>query len=164
MYTTHTDKPVQLTVNGYHWSVLRLGSQAGVKKKEIKMTLVQKPINNTMYYTENNEYYTFHTVKSGKDTLWSFACMELGITKVTGLTQNEINKINDLAGTGPDHPTKFLLLKDGKATKVPYLANKNPDLHLNNIILRLVTVTCPHCASKVPPGTSCYACGKPLVA
>jgi hypothetical protein len=138
--------------------------EAGAAKKEIKMTLVQKPIKDKTYYTEDNEYYSFHTVKSSKDTLWGFASMELGITRVAGLTQDEINKINELAGTGPDHPTKFLLLKDGKPVKVPYLANKNPDIHINDIVLRQVTVRCPHCASKVPPGKDCYACGKPLSA
>ena len=42
------------------------------------MTLVQKPINGTEFYTDDNVYYTFHRVKDANDTLWSFACMDLG--------------------------------------------------------------------------------------
>ena len=34
----------------------------------------------------------------------------------------------------------------------------------NDIVLRQVTVRYPDCASKVPPGKDCYACGKPLPA
>jgi hypothetical protein len=104
--------------------------------KEIKMTLVQKPINGTEYYTDDNVYYTFHRVKDAKDTLWSFACKDLGITKDTGFTSQETKNITDLAGIGPRHPTKFLLLKNGNAIPVPYLANGSSNLHPNDIILR----------------------------
>jgi hypothetical protein len=100
------------------------------------MTLVQKPINGTEYYTDENVYYTFHAVKDAKDTLWSFACLDLGITKKTGFTSQETKNITDLAGIGPLHPTKFLLLKNGTAIPVPYLANGSSDLHPNDIILR----------------------------
>jgi len=100
------------------------------------MTLVQKPINGTEYYTDDKVYYTFHQVKDAKDTLWSFACVDLGITKKTGFTSEETRNITDLAGIGPHHPTKFLLLRNGNAIPVPYLANGSSDLHPNDIILR----------------------------
>ena len=100
------------------------------------MTLVQKPINGTEYYTDDHVYYTFHQVKDDKDTLWSFACVDLGITKKTGFTSEETKNITDLAGISPLHPTKFLLLRNGNAIPVPYLANSGSDLHPNDIILR----------------------------
>ncbi|HEX5807955.1 MAG TPA: hypothetical protein VFY25_04765 [Anaerolineales bacterium] len=100
------------------------------------MTLVQKPINGTQYYTDDNVYYTFHKVKDATDTLWSFACMDLGITKKTGFTSQETKNITDLAGIGPRHPTRFLLLKNGNAIPVPYLANGSSNLHPDDIILR----------------------------
>ena len=100
------------------------------------MTLAQKTINNTEYYTDDKVYYTFHQVKVASDTLWSFACMDLGITKETGFTSQETKNITDLAGIGPRHPTKFLLLKNGNAIPVPYLANGSSNLHPNDIILR----------------------------
>jgi hypothetical protein len=100
------------------------------------MTLVQKSINGTEYYTDDNVYYTFHQVKVAKDTLWSFACVDLGITKDTGFTSQETKNITDLAGIGPRHPTKFLLLRNGNAIPVPYLANGSSNLHPNDIILR----------------------------
>jgi hypothetical protein len=100
------------------------------------MTLVQKPINGTEYFTDDNVYYTFHQVKDAKDTLWSFACMDLGITKKTGFTSQETKNITDLAGIGQRHPTKFLLLRNGNAIPVPYLASGGSDLHPNDIILR----------------------------
>jgi hypothetical protein len=100
------------------------------------MTLVQKSINGTEYYTDNKVYYTFHQVKEAKDTLWSFACVDLGITKKTGFTSQETKDITDLAGIGPRHPTKFLLLKDGNAIPIPYLANGSSNLHPNDLILR----------------------------
>ena len=99
------------------------------------MTLVQKSINGTEYYTDDNVYYTFHQVKVAKDTLWSFACMDLGITKETGFTSQELKNITDLAGIGSHHPTKFLLLRNGNAIPVPYL-NGSSDIHPNDIILR----------------------------
>jgi hypothetical protein len=100
------------------------------------MTLVQKPINGTEYYTDDNVYYTFHEVKVATDTLWSFACMDLGITKKTGFNSQETKDITDLAGIGPLHPTKFLLLRNGNAVPVPYLANGSSNLHPDDIILR----------------------------
>jgi hypothetical protein len=100
------------------------------------MALVQKPINGTEYYTDDDVYYTFHEVKDAKDTLWSFACMDLGITKKTGFTSQETKNITDLAGIGQLHPTKFLLLRNGNAIPVPYLTNGGSDLHPNDIILR----------------------------
>jgi hypothetical protein len=102
------------------------------------MTLVQKPINGNEYYTDDKVYYTFHQVKVATDTLWSFACMDLGITKKTGFTSQETKNITDLAGIGPLHPTKFLLFKNGDAVPVPYLANGSANLHPNDIILRSV--------------------------
>src|ERR1044072_2028135 len=99
------------------------------------MTLVQKSINGTEYYTDNKVYYTFHQVKLTTDTLWNFACIELGITKKTGFNSDETKKITDLAGIGPLHPTKFLLLKNGNAIPVPYLSNGGSNLQLNYVIL-----------------------------
>lgn len=100
------------------------------------MTLVQKPLNGNEYYTDDKVYYTFHQVKATTDTLWGFACMGLGITRKTGFNSAEIKKITDLAGIGPLHPTKFLLLKNGDAIPVPYLANGSADLHPDDIILQ----------------------------
>lgn len=100
------------------------------------MTLVQKTIDGTEYYTDDEVYYTFHQVRAATDTLWSFACMDLGITKKTGFTSQETKNITDLAGISPLHPTKFLLLKNDNAIPVPYLANGSSELHLNDIILR----------------------------
>ena len=100
------------------------------------MTLVQKTINGTDYYTDDKVYYTFHQINAATDTLWSFACMDLGITKKTGFTSQETKNITDLAGISPLHPTRFLLLKNGNAIPVPYLANGSSNLHPNDIILR----------------------------
>ena len=100
------------------------------------MTLIQKSINGTEYYTDDHVYYTFHQVKDAKDTLWSFACMDLGITKKTGFTSQETKSITDLSGIGPLHPTRFLLLKEGNPIPVPYLANGSSTLHPDDIILR----------------------------
>ena len=102
------------------------------------MALVQKTINGTEYYTDDKVYYTFHQVKVATDTLWNFACMDLGITKKTGFTSRETKNITDLAGIGPLNPTKFLLLKNGNAVPVPYLANGSSNIHPNDIILRSV--------------------------
>lgn len=99
------------------------------------MTLVQKSINGTEYYTDDTVYYTFHQVKVATDTLWNFACMDLGITKKTGFTSQELKDITDLAGIGPLHPTRFLLLTNGNAIPVPYL-NGGSHLQPNDIILR----------------------------
>ena len=100
------------------------------------MSLIRKPINGNEYYTDDKIYYTFHQVKVATDTLWSFACIDLGITEKTRFTSQETEKITDLAGIGPLHPTKFLLLKNGDAIPVPYLANGSANLHPNDIILR----------------------------
>jgi hypothetical protein len=99
------------------------------------MALVQKLINGTEYYTDDHVYYTFHEVKGAQDTLWRFACMELGITKQTGFDSRETKNISELAGIGSLHPTKFLLLKDGDAVPVPY-RNGSSSLQPNDIILR----------------------------
>ena len=100
------------------------------------MTLFQKTIHGKEYYTDDKVYFTFHQVKSATDTLWNFACMDLGITKKTGFTSQETKNITDLAGIGRLYPTKFLLLKNGNAIPVPYLANGSSNLHPNDIILR----------------------------
>ena len=124
------------------------------------MTLVQKTINGTEYYTDDNVYYTFHQVQDAKDTLWSFACMDLGISKNTGFTSQETKNITDLAGIGPRHPTKFLLLRDGNAIPVPYLANGSSNLQPNDIILRSAVdpavskPTIPPVTTTVPPSAS----------
>jgi hypothetical protein len=124
------------------------------------MTLIQKSINGTEYYTDDHIYYTFHQVKDDKDTLWSFACMDLGITKKSGFTSQETKNITDLAGISPLHPTKFLLLRNGNAIPVPYLANSGSDLHPNDIILRSAvapTVSKPIISpvtTVVPPAVS----------
>ena len=104
------------------------------------MTLVQKPINGTEYYTDDQVYYTFYQVKNATDTLWDFACMDLGITKKIGFTSQELKNITDLAGIGPRYPTRFLLLRDGNAVPVPYLVNGSANLQLNDLILRSVAV------------------------
>ncbi|HET6598101.1 MAG TPA: hypothetical protein VFG81_20955 [Anaerolineales bacterium] len=101
------------------------------------MILVQKSVNGTDYYTDDTVYYTFHQVKGAADTLWSFACIDLGITKKTGFTSQELKNITDLAGIGPLHPTRFLLLQNGNAVPVPYL-NGGSNLHPNDIVLRSV--------------------------
>jgi hypothetical protein len=111
------------------------------------MTLVQKHINGTEYYTDNKDYYTFHQVQLATETLWSLACIDLGITKKTGFTSQETKDITDLAGIGPLHPTRFLLLKNGNAIPVPYLANGSSNLRPNDIILR---PTVDPVASAVP--------------
>jgi hypothetical protein len=100
------------------------------------MTLVQKTINGTEYYTDDKVYYTFHRVLSATDTLWDFACIELGITDKTRFTSQETKDITDLAGIGPRFPSKFLLLRNGSAIPIPYLTNGSSNLHPNDIILR----------------------------
>ncbi len=111
------------------------------------MTLIQKSINGNEYYTDDKVYYTFHQVKVATDTLWNFACVDLGITKNTGFTSQETKNITDLAGISPLHPTRFLLLKNGNAIPVPYLTNGSSNLHPNDIILRSVVAPV---ASDVP--------------
>jgi hypothetical protein len=100
------------------------------------MTLVQKLVNGTEYYTDNEVYYTFHHVELATDTLWDFACMDLGLTTKTRFTSQETKDITDLAGISPRDPTKFLLLKNGNAIPIPYLANGSPNLHPDDMILR----------------------------
>jgi len=119
------------------------------------MTLVQKSINGTEYYTDDKVYYTFHEVKAAADTLWNFACVELGITKKNRFTSQETKNITDLAGIGPLHPTKFLLLKNGDAIPVPYLANGSANLRPNDIILRsAIAPVAPAVATTVPSSVS----------
>jgi hypothetical protein len=124
------------------------------------MPLVQKSINGTEYFTDDHVYYTFHQVKDAKDTLWSFACVDLGITKKTGFTSEETKNITDLAGIGPLHPTKFLLLRNGDAIPVPYLANGSSDLHPDDIILRAAVARAiskpniPPVTTVVPPSVA----------
>jgi hypothetical protein len=131
------------------------------------MTLGQKTIGNTPYYTDGINYYTFHVVSSKDDALYKFACMDLGISKRSGFTTEESARINDLAGTGLQQKTKYLLLKNGQAVPVPYHNTGLADLHVGDTLLRQVAppaglVKCPHCASLVPPGPACSACGKQL--
>src|SRR5687767_3476160 len=139
--------------------MLRLTSWS-ITTTEIKMTLALKPINCTEYYTDDKVYYTFHQVKDATDTLWSFACMDLGITKKTGFTSQETKNITDLAGIGPLHPTKFLLLRNGNAIPVPYLANGSSNLHLDDIILRPAVAPAdskpifPPVTTLIPPSVS----------
>src|SRR5690349_2723568 len=116
------------------------------------MTLVQKAINGIEYYTDDNVYYTFHRVQDAKDTLWNFACMDLGITKNTGFSSQETKNITDLAGIGPLHPTRFLLLRDGNAVPVTYLANGSSNLHPDDILLR--DAADPTVSKSVPPPVS----------
>ncbi len=104
--------------------------------KEIKMPLVQKTVNGTEYYTDDQVYYTFHRVQAATDTLWDFACVELGIIDQTRFTSQQTKDITDLAGIGPRFPTKFLLLKNGNAIPIVYLTNGSPNLQPNDIILR----------------------------
>src|SRR5215217_7093418 len=122
---------------------------------EIKMALVQKHINGAEYYTDDKVFYTFYRVKAATDTLWDFARMDLGITDTTRFTSQETKNITDLAGIGPRHPTKFLLLKNGNAIPVPYLANGSPNLQPNDIILRrAVYPVAPAITAVVPPSVS----------
>lgn len=100
------------------------------------MTLVQKNINGTEYYTDDTNYYTFHLVTDATDTLWDFACVDLGIADKTRFTSKETKDITDLAGIGPRYPTRFLLLKNGNAIPILYLASGSPNLHPDDIILR----------------------------
>lgn len=99
------------------------------------MTLVQKSINAKEYFTDDKVYYAFHRIKVSPDTLWNFACMALGITKKTDFNSQETKDITDLAGIGPLHPTRFLLLRNGNASPVAYLANGSPNLQPNDILL-----------------------------
>jgi hypothetical protein len=132
------------------------------------MPLVQKNIGNTVYYTDGANYYTFHIVSKPSDGLYLFAAKDLGINKTSGFTAEESAKINDLAGTGTQKRTKYLLLKNNQAVPMPYHVTGNPQIQANDVILRQVAtpsvgkVKCPHCASTVLPGPTCSACGKPL--
>jgi hypothetical protein len=119
------------------------------------MTLVQKQINGTEYYTDDKVYYTFHRVQAATDTLWDFACMDLGITSKTRFTPQETKNITDLAGIGPRYPTKFLLLKNGNAIPIVYLSTGSPNLQPNDIILRsAVYPVAPAMTAVVPPAVS----------
>ena len=99
------------------------------------MTLVKKTVSGREYYTDDEVYYTFHQITDAADTLWSFACIDLGITKKTGFTSQETKEITDLAGIGPRHPSRFLLLKNGSAVPIPYHASGSANLNPNDIIL-----------------------------
>lgn len=138
-----------------YYAMLRLTGWS-TAAMEIKMTLLPKAINGHEYYTDDEVYYTFHQVKAATDTLWSFACLELGITKKTGFDSKETKDITDLAGIGPLHPTRFLLLKNGEAIPVPYLANGSANLRPNDIILRSAgpTPTIPPIPTGVPSTVS----------
>jgi hypothetical protein len=140
---THSVHPIMLQFTS--WSI---------PTKEIKMTLVQKPLHGTEYYTDDKAYYTFHQVKATTDTLWTLACMALGITKKTGFTSQETKNITDLAGIGPRHPTKFLLLKNGDAIPVPYLPNGSPNLHPDDIVLRSIVAPGAPVTTASPPTVS----------
>jgi|GEM_PF-2326022 len=135
------------------------------------MPLSQSTINGTSYYTDGVKYYTFHRIVTDKDPFYIFACRDLGIPETKKFTPDEEKRINDLAGTGMHQKTKYLLLKNGQATQMPYRVSV-PDVKPGDIILREVAapprqaptnlVKCPHCASTVPPGPTCSMCGKPL--
>ena len=132
------------------------------------MSLVQKTIGNTTYYTDGVNYYTFHVVRSKDDALWKFACIDLGIVGKPTSTEQQA-RVNNLAGMGVNQRTKYLLLKNGQAVAIPYQKTGNAILNVNDVILRRVDppaaaglVKCPHCASSVPPGPTCKMCGKPL--
>ena len=119
------------------------------------MALVQKHINGTEYYTDDKVYYTFHRVQAATDTLWDFACIDLGIPDKTRFTSQETKDITDLAGIGPRYPTRFLLLKNGNAIPIAYLTNGSPNLQPNDIILRsAVYPVAPALAAVVPPFVS----------
>src|ERR1044071_6720648 len=119
------------------------------------MTLVQKTINDTEYYTDEKIYYTFHRVQAATDTLWDFACMDLGLADKTRFTSQETKDITDLAGIGPRYPTKFLLLKNGNAIPIAYLTNSSPNLQPNDIILRsAVYPVAPAVTTAVPSSGS----------
>jgi hypothetical protein len=138
------------------------------------MTLVQKNINNTMYYTDGVNYYTFHVVNVPKDALTEFACRELGIPMKPQFTQDESARLAQLAGTGIQNRTKYELLKNGQAVPVPYHLVGAPKLNTGDILLHKVAapsgssappaglIKCRHCSSETPPGPTCKWCGKPL--
>jgi hypothetical protein len=127
----------------------------GILPKEMTMTLVQKTINGTEYYTDDKVYYTFHRVQAATDTLWDFACMDLGMTERRRYTSQETKDITDLAGIGPRFPTKFLLLKDGNAIPIAYRTNGSPSLQLNDVILRsAVYPAAPASATVLPRSAS----------
>ena len=115
------------------------------------MTLVQKTINGTEYYTDEKIYYTFHRVQAATDTLWDFACLDLGLADRTRFTSQETKAITDLAGIGPRFPTKFLLLRNGNTIPIAYLANGSPNLRPDDIILRAAV---DPAASAVPASDS----------
>ncbi len=131
------------------------------------MALVQKYIGNKEHYTDGVNYYTFHVIRTKSDPFWKFAAQDLGINKASGFTSDEQKRINDLAGESMYKKTKYLLLKNGKAVPMPYKLSV-PDVKPGDVILRQVPppsaglVKCPHCASRVLPGPTCSACGKPL--
>jgi hypothetical protein len=95
-------------------------------------------------------------VKVATDTLWSFACIDLGITKQTGFNSQETKNITDLAGIGPRRPTKFLLLRDGNAVPVGYLTNGSSNLQPGDIILRSTVdpTVSPPVTTHAPPAVS----------
>jgi hypothetical protein len=119
------------------------------------MALVQKQINGTEYYTDDKVYYTFHRVELATDTLWDFACMDLGIPDKTRFTSQETKDITDLAGIGPRYPSKFLLLENGQAIPMAYRTNGSPKMQPNDIILRsAVDPVTPGLTAGVPPSVS----------
>ena len=119
------------------------------------MTLVQKTIDSTEYYTDDKIYYTFHRVQAATDTLWDFACIDLGIPDKRRFTSQEIKDITDLAGIGPRYPTKYLLLKNGNAIPIAYHTNGSPHLQPNDIILRsAVYPVTPALPAAVPASAS----------
>jgi hypothetical protein len=127
----------------------------GLLPKEIQMALVQKTINGTEYYTDEKIYYTFHRVQAATDTLWDFACLDLGLAEKTRFTSQETKNITDLAGIGPRYPTRFLLLQNGNAIPIAYLTNGSPNLQPNDIILRFaVDPVAPAITTVVPPSVS----------
>lgn len=119
------------------------------------MTLIQKFINGKDYYTDDKVYYTFHQVRAATETLWDFACIDLGIADRTRFNSKETKDITDLAGIGSFRPTRFLLLKDGRAVPIPYLTNGGPNLQPNDIILRsAVDPVTPALTAVVPASVS----------
>ena len=89
-----------------------------------------------------------------------FCLFELGITKKTGFTSQETKNITDLAGIGPLHPTRFLLLRDGNAVPISYLANGSSNLHADDIILR--STDAPTASKPVPTDVLTSPATKPV--
>lgn len=118
------------------------------------MALNPTTILNKTYYTDGKKYYKIHHVSDPKTTLTEFVCIELGITKRSNFTQDELTKI-----TNKKNGMKFELLKKGAAVPLSY-KDGYPDVRPGEILL--TPFKCPKCSSDTPPGPKCAVCQEPL--